>query len=310
MPSVTKFHSRNYDVPFNVLLIVLLLFTVIGNLWLVLNEIYSGVVYFTFFTGGIISYVIILTLGGEGIKTKLGGVLRAPFSVSLGLASISYLAGWVAPFVLQGIISSIGKIMNFSFSITSLSIPLFTGAGSLFGIGQSFAQVEIAESIPWKLFTIVFSAGTGEEFIFSFVTMFIFSAVLLLALRGVDKPLGLEKDNFIIGTAILLSTILFVGAHSLNGTYTLWYMFLIAGIFKLVSLVGIYYYGLFLTFFMGYHSANNQLYLIETDGFISVLNGFISWYGVLFVLLFLAIIGYIAFTWGSLRGELQRYIKS
>lgn len=309
MPSVTKYFQSKYDFNFNALLVWLLILMLIANGWLVAKKIDAGIIFWTFLVSAMIGiFFIQFSTKGEPMQSNIGRYLRAPFETSNALACFSYLAGFSIAIIVQTIMKLINAIIGTGFSITSFSIPLFSG-DLLSGISQSFATVEVANSMPWKLFILVYDAGTSEEFIFSFAIMFIMTAFLLLLFQKTERPLGFKKDNFVIILAMILSTILFVGAHQLNSTYSVGYMFLIAGIFKLVSIIGIYFYGLFLTFWIGFHQSNNLMYLIETEGFIQVINGMFSWFGLVFFGTILVCVLYLLLTKTGLK-EVWAYITS
>lgn len=294
MPNPNKAFS-GFDMNFNLLLLFLLALTFIGNYWMLQKGIETGKIYFFMMLGAIgIFGLAQLFIRGDEFST-IKEYMKAPFSTSLSLSVLTFLGGWI-------IALGLGFLISFSsYSITSFSVPLF-GADILKGVTQSFSTVEVSESMAWKIFNISFNAGATEEFVFTFALM------LLGVLIGlfVSQIFSLKSKNFVIAFAFVFSTLLFVGAHKLNASY-MGIMFIFAGVFKLVSLLGVYWYGLFLTFWIGYHQANNLLYLIQQEGFVNVLNGFVSWFGLFFVAFFFALFWYLIANWDKAWSEFRSY---
>jgi len=310
MPDVDKYHGKGFDMNFNLLLFMLIIITFVGNYWMVANDIPVGNIYYFMVLGGLVGAFVITQIFFRGDELKdVNKFVKAPFTTSLFLACISYLAGWLLPAIIETVLWIFRKAIGITWSITSFSIPLFAGGGEPFGIKQSFSAVAFSENMAWKIFNVSFNAGATEEIVFTFGLMLLGSIVGIFLLRFWFKGKApfLSNENFVLITGITFSVLLFTGAHLLNSTY-IGYMFIIAGLFKLISLVSIYYWGLFLTFWIGYHQSNNFIYLIQTDGLVAVANGFVSWFGIFFIVWFLSIFLFIIQNWSY--KELKAYIKS
>ena len=119
MPSQKSF-SSSYDVNFNLLLFFLIALTLVGNYWMVVNNIQVGTIYFFMMLGSLGIYVLayIFTKGDD--LSQIAQFMKAPFETSLNIACISYVVGWIAPFLLQLVLNLFGA----GFSVTSFSIPL------------------------------------------------------------------------------------------------------------------------------------------------------------------------------------------
>lgn len=311
MPNIKKFHSKSFDINFNLLLLFLIAITFIGNYWMSVNDIATGNIYFFMTLGTIGIYVLAMIFIKGANLERISTYIRSPFSAKLSLAVLSFLVGWSLPVLTETLLTIMRKVFNVAWSITSFNIPLFSGAGGT-RLAQSFSAVAFKESMQWKIFNISFNAGATEEFVFSFglPLLGVLIAVFLLELIWNGKaPLGMKTDNFVIIFAILFASVLFMGAHQLNSTYVL-SMFIIAFIFKVLSLVGIYFWGLFLTFMIGYHQSNNFIYLIQVDGWANVFNGLISWFGLGFVVFFMLLIWYVVRKWDSIVEDFSKYINS
>jgi len=304
MPDTKKVFGSGFDLDFNLLIFLLIALTMIGNYWMLQNKIDTGTIYF-FMVLGVIGVYVLAEMFLKGIQFhKITKFMRAPFGVSLKLAVFFYVIGWA----IVPITGLIGYLLKSGFSAVSFSIPLF-GNEIISGTAQSFAVAQIADSVPWTIFNVSFNAGATEEFVFSFGLMIagvLIGLLLTELLIKKDSILGLSKGTFITTFAVLFSTILFMGAHALNSTYT-GIMFLYAGIFKLISLVSIYFYGIFLTFWIGWHQANNLSFLIEQYGWGTIFNGFVSWFGLFFVSFFLILLLYLARNWEGVKSEFISY---
>ena len=153
-----------------------------------------------------------------------------------------------------------------------------------FLFSQKFYQAYVVgESRFMEFFTVAFSAGNGEEWLFCFL----FVAAGMLVGYWLRKAWGLEfgkKGNyyFHITVGSLFSIIPFVIFHTLNPSYTTTSAFVLAGLFRFF--MNILVWGVFysLSFSIGFHIANNALTLSS-----SVLIGaFTSPLGLVLVLFF------------------------
>ena len=216
--------------------------------------------------------------------------VKVPIASKLTIACASYLSGFVAPFLVQLVI----KVFKGAFNVTSLAIPLF-GAELAAG-AQSYSTSEILSSMAWKIYNIVFVAGTKETFTYNFGTIILGVVggltIFMLASKNERTLIGLSRKHFVIGFAFLVSILAFVFSHLMNGSYTL-NNFIWAAIFLLISNISIYLGGIMFSFWMGYHQGNNLLWLITEEGFRTVAEGFVSWFGLVFVLVFGLIVFYV-----------------
>lgn len=296
--------AEGYDKQFSLFTAVLIIIAVLVNYWLLVKKVEAGQIYFYMLLATIGFYVIAMIFIKGDELTPIARFLKSPFSVSLGVACLSYVVGWIIPFLFQ--------LFAGGLNIVNFSIPL--SASGVLGnqYVQSFSAVEFSESMPWRIFNISFNAGLTEEFAFTFGLMMagvifgLLIAQLLFTSKNKEVPLG--KKNFILVFALLFSTGAFMYAHQLNGTY-MGAMFLIAGIFKLISIISIYYFKMFLSFWIGYHQSNNLIFLIQHDGGNAVLKGFISWFGAFFVIWFLLIFWYLINHWEETIRDLKQSFR-
>lgn len=253
MVEINKGYNHNYNlVPY-----ISLVFAGLGVGWLALNEIDSGYIYTTIFV-----VLTCLTLLGflfrkENDTKTLTKMIQAPFTTDYDIAIPLFLGGWIVAFLFNLVLGQ-----AFGFTVADTMIP-FAQADIDSKILQSFSAVELSAEPFWRVFVMVFSAGSIEEFLFGFATMFIFGLVghfvLVMINDGKDFKY-LTANNFIFGFALICTMVIFSGIHLLNSTYSGW-MFLIAMLFRMTMNMFIYKWGLFLSFTLGYHQANNLLYM-------------------------------------------------
>ena len=230
-------------------------------------------------------------------------IVKAPFGTNLRKASIWFLGGLATAILLGLVLSSFT-----SYSITSLSVPMY-GSNIVTGLSQSFSQAEIEGSMSWKIVVMVFDAGTIEEFVFSW-GMVLASAILgwLIVKLYFKGNVGfIDTNAFILAFAIVFSTLAFTGLHVLNGNYVHWYMFAVAGAFKLISLLTIYYAGVPLTYWIGYHMANNFMFLVQRNGFWVVMKAMVGWVGIVTMIIFVGLIWFILATKDSDSASISSY---
>lgn len=307
MPNPNKvFDKRLNQHGFNLLIYLNLFVSFLGSLFLAWNDILAGKIYAFMFVGvmALIGLAILLfkndnTLGG------MTDYVRLPFGTKLGVAIFFYLVGQLVPVLVKVGLSLAGA----SFSVTSFSIPLF---GADIGHIQSFSAAQISASTPWKIFIIMFTAGNQETFAFNFGTV-LFGAIVgyfTLQLLNDGKDFSwMKKKIFVVLFAFLTSLVLFVLAHELNTTYV-GVMFVVAGVFLLLSNVSIYVFGTFLTFWMGYHQSNNLLYLIEQLGGGVIAQGFLSWFGLIFLVYELLLVYYLLRHTDEVKREVKSWFNS
>jgi len=303
----TAFGKFDMNVP--LLLAVLILVPLIGNWWMNANGIQLGATYFFMLVGSITIFVFaMLFFKGDNMQ-RLSKYIKAPFSTSLVLATGIYLIAWLVPLLVEFIFWIFRKTLGVQLSVTSFSIPLF--AEGRF-VSQSFSAVAFQTRMDWKIFNLVFNASAIEEITYSFALVILGIMVGILFLRYImNKKISEIQGsdiNYVLIFAILFASLLFAGSHQLNATYV-GIMFLIAFIFKVVSLVAIYFWGIFLIGVIGYHASNNFIYLVQKDGATAVINGMFSWIGLGIVVFFALMILYLIRNWDTFMSELKKYFN-
>lgn len=299
----TSFHAGRFDrKDFNLLVFVNLLIAFIGSIFLAWNDVRAGVIYTLLFLGGVVLlFLVFFFLKDDATLRPVTDFVRVPIAQSTLLSGVSYLFGLFVPVLLYLLVRPFT-----SFDITGLSVPLFGASIS----GQTFSAVQISSSMPWRLFVIMFTAGTTETFIFNFVAVVVgvlIGLFLLKLLTGGDRGvLFFSRRSFVLTVAFAFSTGVAVLAHLLNSTYS-GVSFFVAALFFLLASVSIYLFGLFLAFWIGYHQMNNLLYLVSQDGWSAVLGGFVSWFGLVFLVYLFLIVFFVLRSWKSLGGEWRRY---
>lgn len=307
MPNPEKVHVSSLNKKnFNILLFFNFFIAFVGSVFLAWNGVTAGIVY-SFMFVGIISLIFMVTLflRDDNSLKPITDFAKIPISTSLGLASLFYLVGMLIPAVVKGVLG----IFKTSFSITSLSIPLF---GTQITSAQSFSTVEIGASMPWRIFNIMFTAGNMETLVFNFGTIIVGVLIGWFTLKLINggEDLGfISKKTFILGFAFAVSVLLFLLSHLMNQTYMAT-QFFVAGVFLLVANFSIYLAGVFLSFWAGYHQSSNLFYLIEVDGFVAVAEGFVSWFGLLFLVYLALIIFYVIRNWDTVKAEFSRWLGS
>jgi len=234
--------------------------------------------------------------------------------VSLNIASAMLLIG--AGFVI-GVNLLITNLSSFSLvsfffgdNAVSLSIPLF-GSEINSQIFQSFSSAEVGTSLDWVLFNVVFNAGVVEELVFSLGAMIagIMFSILIIEWIFDDKlPFGINRNFIIIAFGIAIASSLFTAMHVLNSNYDSLIEFARAFGFKAIGLISIYFFGIFLIFWVGYHMGNNFLWMIQEYGFSDVINTlFTSWQGWLILSIFLLSIWRVLTKFDDVAKELGEY---
>jgi len=301
--------SRTWDDDYNLLVYFLLAIALAGSLFLAWKDVSAGVIYSLMIVG--VTALVFLAVNvflkdTERDVPVLSKFMKVPFSTSTGVSAFFLLLGFGIPFLIQGFIRLIGG----SFSVTSFSIPLF--GNQVNQAFQSFATAEVGNSMSWRLFTTVFTAGVGETYVFSFGTMVVgilMGLFLWTMLTDRERLLGLSKRGFVLGFALLLSVGFFIASHLLNSTYA-GRMFLFAGLFLLVSNISIYLGGVFLSGWIGYHASNNLIWMFEEFGFQSVfVDGLLSWFGLFLMAFLILLIVYVVRKWDVIRVELRDFRK-
>lgn len=302
--------KKGFNLNFNGIMLVLLLFVIGANVWLVIKNIYTGIIYLSLFSGGIIALMVYNVFAKEEQQLSIiKNALKSPFETSIYLGSFLFLAGIVARLFLQFVLAIAGGSFN------SYSIPLFSNK-LLEGVSQSFSASQIESSNSWKIFNIVINAGISEEFIFAFIVPLLAVAVLTLIVYGlysgsVSRTSQFLKKYFlvIILIAISISILIFTGLHSLNQTYDSTGDYVKAGVFRGASLATIYLSGLFFSFWAGFHMAHNAIWLISDPtygiGLVAFLQGLVNGVGLFVTGVIVFSMGIVAFGWDKVKADLR-----
>lgn len=294
-----NFQSKTFDEDFNLLFYILMFIALIGIIFLAWNKIDAGYISLFMFIGGI----LVLMLGNIFFKNEktFGGItklIRVPLTIDTTVACFFYASGWIIILLLFAFMPQ-----SQAFSINELSVPLF---GNQIRQGlQSLSTAEIGNSMPWKLFTIVHSAGTVETWVYNFaliigVLIMVASLMKMLNPKITDDQLKL----WAVPLTLIICMFAFLGSHVLNGSYDVWWKFAVAGAFNLVTNILIYYVGVVLIFVLGLHQALNFVTLVKQEGWIAVLQGHVSWYGIFFAVLWIIILAKIIIDWDKLLKKL------
>ena len=302
MPDPNKVHRKNLNQKdFNLLFFTNIVIAFLGSVFLAWKGVNAGFIYALMFLGTVgIMVLVNLFLSDDNSLKPISNYIRIPIASKNTLALFFYTSGFLLPILINLIL----KIAKSSFSLVSLSIPLF-GADIAAG-SQSFASAEIGESMAWKIFSIMFVAGNMETFTYNFgmVLFGVLMAILVLRLINEEKDLGfIPRRWFVLFIAFMMSILAFMISHALNSTYT-GTAFVVAGVFLLVSNISIYNVGVFLLFWAGWHQANNLLYLIGVYGAKSVLAGFISWFGLIYLGYWILILFFLIRKWPQVAKDL------
>lgn len=290
MPNPMKvFENRLNASNFNLLMFINFFGSLVGSMFLAWNGVTAGIIYTLMFLAGIavLSLIMLFLKDDDGLK-PITNFTRIPLATKFSLAAGFYLIGVILPFIVNAILRA-----GTSFSITSFSVPLF-GADIITG-GQTFATAVIGESMPWKIYNIMFVAGNMETLIYNFILVLVGVLIGWFILSKINDGKDfafMSRKTFVLMVAFIFSTALFVVSHVMNRSYGTG-EFIVAAIFLLIANTSIYLSGVFLTFWAGFHQSNNLIFLIQQEGLPAVLNGFISWFGFLYILYLAVILVYV-----------------
>lgn len=294
--SVEDFYRKGFDNRNALNMYALFILFLASVTFLFAQGIDTGTIYFGIIIGSFVGmqFVFQFYKKDSSITNIIAGYIRVPFAFSSKVSSRWLLAGLFIPFVVFVLVSSLFP----AFSIESVSTPLF--GNRLFDSFQTFSASKILSSGAWQSATTSFGAGVGETLAFSYflVVAFIPLAIWFIGFF-VSDPYKVNK-NIIILMAIFFVSLTFMGIHVLNNTYQ-GVQFLIAFLFLFFSTLSIYYFGVLLIFWVGFHISWNQVILIKLNGwswfFSEVL---FSWYGV-FIAGLVLLLSYQAFALPSKR---------
>ena len=286
---ISDFYRKGFDNrnALNVYALFLLFFFSVA--FLMMQGIDTGTIYFVLTTGSFIGMLFIFQFykNDSSPRNVVAQYVRVPFLLNRRISSRWLLGGVLIPYLLYIFISNLT-----SFSVSTLSAPLF--GNRLFSSFQTFSSSSILSSGAWQSFTTSFGAGVGETLTFSFFLVVAFVPLAFWFIGFfVRDPYRVNK-NIVLIISILLVSGCFTGIHVLNATYV-GFQFFIAFLFIFLSTLSIYYLGIPLIFWIGFHISWNQVIMIRDFGsswfFREVL---FSWYGVFLAGLIL-LISYDAF---------------
>jgi hypothetical protein len=233
------------------------------------------------------------------------------FPLSLHLFGLLFAIGLKLLLVLLGKLISWWKVT----STTMFSVPFL--ASDIDSSFQSFSTAEIADSMMWKLFVMVDGAGTMETLTYNLGAVLIgfFVAILIWSLiTKVPKFKNSKASKFkwffvVIMATLLQPLILFLVSHIFNSEYGP-LQFWMAAIFITVQNYSIYWKGFFLMFWVGWHSSNNLIFLVEKYGLGAVMSGFWSWFGLIFIGMIVLEIYYVANNWTQVKRDIAEWWNS
>ena len=263
----------------------LLLIMILGITWGALVGVNVGILYLTIFLSTIGIIVLAQLFTNSNDKKTLNEFFKTPFVGSSLVAS----AMWLMGISLIIITNTVGGIFKQGFSTVQFFSPLYLSAGTLVkGSSQTFSASIIENSDSASLFYGVFVAGTNEEFTWAFALPLAFWMVAILINNTVFN--GKFGKTFYFWFSTFFSVLTFMVVHTLNDSYV-GGMFIVAGIFRFLMIFSTYRLFMGMSFLFGIHQTNNVYAWINQNGFgkfIEIM--FTNIYGIIFVLLFVAII--------------------
>ena len=310
MPNPNKVHRTNLNkADFNYLFFAYIFIAVVINTYLMWKDVQAGLIYLTMFLSiSVLMGLIFFWVKDDAHMGPITHFVKIPIASKLTLAVLFDLVGFATPILLKIILT----LSSSSFSVTSLSVPLF-GAG-INKAFQSFSTAEIGNTMSWKLFSMVYDAGTIETYVYNFglvltgvmVALLIVLLISKIADNNINKKSKAKFWFVIIFSTLIQPVLLFILSHVMNKTYK-FKEFIMAGLFLMFANVTIYFFGSFLLFWTGYHQANNLMYLIEVDGLAAVFGGFISIFGLFFLLIKGLEIFFVLNNWDLVRKDLFQW---
>lgn len=302
-PTVLTQGNKNY------FLLMLVIILVLGIAWGSLVEVKAGIIYSTIFlfTIGVLS-LIMLWVNEEDRKT-----MKEYFRTPIYSSTLASMGMFVFGIVIVFGMNLIGKITN-SFSTTNFYGSLYFSGNSLSKnfLSQTFQAGAIESSKLGEFYYSCIVAPIGEELTWGFALYLLFYTLGIGLVKGFFKgkaPFGLKNKTFytIIGLLGVFLTFMFV--HRLNESYV-GYMFLIAGIFRLLVNLSMYVWGMALSFAIGVHMANNTSAFIQQNGFGTLISTLIgSPYGWVFLIGFGTLVIYVLRNLDKVLAEIKQEMK-
>lgn len=282
----------------------MLVIAVALNIYLEWIGVQGGGIYSSMFFGisGLMFWVFFWIKDDNTLK-PITDYIRVPISTKLSVSSTLYLIGLPFPAILYGITRMFGS----SYNVTELATPLFGSA--IDQAFQTFSAADVSNSMAWRIFLVMYDAGTMETFVYNIglpiISVFFGLLIFMLASKDGEYLLFISKKWFVILFAVFfMPAVAFVLSHVMNDTYGP-VQFFVASLFLLFSNGSIYIMGMMAMFWVGYHQGNNLLALILKYGGAQVAEGFASWFGLIFVPFILLLVYYVVThfpqTWYDLR---------
>lgn len=284
------FRADSYESNSNFIVFAMLAGALFGMGWLALNDVISGMRYTLLFLLGLAGISLSFLFIDENQKEIALKVIKNPFTSDYDVAAGLYVFGWLLPIG----ISIFFSVFGFNFNISQLMIPLAAEQLNQ-GVAQSFSVAQAQASPFWQWFTTVYTAGTVEEFVFGFALFVVMVIIAMAVWRLVFKKTDTKSSGalwFYTLFAVITTGLAFGGAHQLNGTYV-GIMFLIAIMFRIFMNLGLYAFGLFLSFTIGYHQSNNAVWFWGQYGAQTTIEALTSIGGLIIVFFSLLILLYV-----------------
>ena len=270
-----------FDRNFNLLFYTMIIFVMAVSYYLYVKyQEQAGLVYFGLILIGacVFTYTQFFSKKDETYR-DIHEHMRVPITTIIGVSSFVYIIGWIIRYALQLITQFTGLNLTSIFTIPLTSI-------SDKATFLTFQSATVANSPGYTLFNLVINAGVTETLLFNLISVMVGIIITI----GIMKMLKLDttKSPLPLIGGIILSLATFVFLHNMNTTYTLG-AFIFAGAFILISNIAIYYAGIPIMLFVGFHQANNWIYMIGAKGLtytLKALTGtFIGWVSIIYLLL-------------------------
>ena len=283
MPSTKNFTPSFNSSNFGLWTLANLILSLVGTTFLAINGVKSGTVYLALFVSPM-ALLVLVTLFRKN-EDKPIKELALPFSQRFNVDLFTHAVGFWLPMLL-----SIGLALT---PLSVLQTPLFAN-DIIEGTQQSFSTATIEGSIQTKIFNIMYVAGTEESYTYSWMAVWIGAILGLL----IAKLLGFKKKSSAKKTTVTVvsygfAIITFISSHMINGSYDSPGKFIFAGIFMFLNIWTIFKIGVPLAFWIGYHQANNLIYLYNVLGGATVTKGFFGVFGLVFISLNLLVAFYL-----------------
>lgn len=311
MPSARRSHRRDINKKdFNLLVFVIFIVAFFGSIFMAWNMITAGIIYSLMFVGTWSSIGMIFFWISDDRRMKpITDYALIPIASSMPLAAFFFLVSLTIPIFIQLLLG----LFSSPYNVTQLAVPLF-GAQIRTSL-QSFSVAQIGSSMPWKIFTICFSAGANETLTYNFglVLIGVICGLFLYSLLTDKKEINLfgiipvSKRFFVMAFAQIFAFAGFGASHVLNQTYSP-ANFVFAVAFLFVANMSIYFGGAFLSFWIGYHMSNNFVWLVQVEGFGAVMMGFVSLFGAFFIPLILLLINYVVRHWDAVMEDFGNWV--